>query len=77
MWSPLVWLHLTSVTLKGQYQGHSDFESLYLVKEPSSAIYKENYCTVITRGALHSVYLGCRLREVVVGMSTSARDNNM
>ncbi len=28
---PLVQLHLTLVTLKG----HSDFEGLYLVKEPS------------------------------------------
>ncbi len=26
-------LHLTLVTLKGQCQSHSDFESLYLVKE--------------------------------------------
>ncbi len=30
--SLLMQLHLTSVTLKGQCQGHSDFESLYLVK---------------------------------------------
>ncbi len=26
-------LHLTSVTLKGQIEGHSDFEALYLAKE--------------------------------------------
>ncbi len=32
-------LHLTSVTLKDQRHGHSDFESLYLVKELSKAIY--------------------------------------
>ncbi len=35
MRSPLVWLHLTSVTLKGQCQGHSHFERLYLEKELS------------------------------------------
>ena len=35
MGNPLVWLHLTSVTLKGQCQGHSDLENLYLVKEQS------------------------------------------
>ncbi len=29
MGSPLVRLHWTLVTLKGQYQGHSDFEGLY------------------------------------------------
>ena len=33
--SPLVWIHLTLVTLKGQFQGHSDLESLYLVIEVS------------------------------------------
>ena len=32
MGSPLVRLHLSSVILKGKYQSHSDFESLYLVK---------------------------------------------
>ena len=31
----LVQLHLTFVNLKGPCQGHSDFEGLYLVKEPS------------------------------------------
>ncbi len=31
-------LHLTPVTLRGQYQGHSDLESLYLVKELKKAI---------------------------------------
>ena len=35
MGSPLVQLHLTLVILKGQCQGHSDFEVLYLVKEPT------------------------------------------
>ncbi len=29
----MMWLHLTSVTLKIQCQGHSDFESIYLLKE--------------------------------------------
>ncbi len=33
--SPLVQLHATFVNLKGQWQGHSDFDGLYLVKEPS------------------------------------------
>ncbi len=33
--SQLMRLHLITVTLKGQYQGHSDFESLYLVQELS------------------------------------------
>ncbi len=33
--SPLVQLHLTLVTFKGQCQGHSDVEGLYLVKDPS------------------------------------------
>ena len=32
MWSPLMQLHLTLVTSKGLCQGHSDFESLYLIK---------------------------------------------
>ncbi len=31
----LVQLHLTLVTLKGQCQGYSDVEGLYLVKDPS------------------------------------------
>ncbi len=31
-------VHLTLVTLKGQCQRHSDFEGLYLVNEPSSAM---------------------------------------
>ena len=35
MRSLLARLHLNLVTLKGQCQGHSDFEGLYLVKEPS------------------------------------------
>ena len=35
MGSPLVRLYLTLVTLKGQCQGHSDLEGLYLVKELS------------------------------------------
>ncbi len=35
MESPLVRLPLTLLTLKGQWQGHSDLEGLYLVKEPS------------------------------------------
>ncbi len=35
MGSSLMRLHLTSVTLKGWCQGHSDFESLYLVKKLS------------------------------------------
>ncbi len=30
--SPLMQLHLTLVTFKGLRQGHSDFESLYLIK---------------------------------------------
>ena len=30
--SPMVRLHITLVTLKGQSQGHSDFEALYPVK---------------------------------------------
>ncbi len=38
MGTPLMQLHLTLVTLKGRCQGHSDFESLYFVKEPSYAI---------------------------------------
>ncbi len=33
--SPLMWLYFTLVILKGQCQGHSDFEVLCLVKEPS------------------------------------------
>ncbi len=33
--SPLVQLHLTLVTLIGWGQSHSDFETLYLVKEQS------------------------------------------
>ena len=33
MGSPLVRLHLTLVTLKGQCQGRSDFKGFYLVKE--------------------------------------------
>ena len=33
--SPLMQLCVTSVTLKGQCQGHSDLENLYLVKELS------------------------------------------
>ena len=33
MGSPFVRLHLAWVILKGQYQGHSDFKGLYLVKE--------------------------------------------
>ncbi len=33
MRSPFV-IMMTLVTLKGQCQGHSDFESLYIVKEP-------------------------------------------
>ena len=32
MWNPLLRLHLTSVRLKGQCPGHSDFEGLYLVR---------------------------------------------
>ncbi len=36
--SPLVRLHLNLETLKGQCQGHSDFEGLYLVKKLSYAI---------------------------------------
>ncbi len=32
---PLVRLHLIIVTLKGQHQGHSDFEGLYLAKKQS------------------------------------------
>ena len=28
-------LHLTLVTLRDQRQGHSDFEGLHLVKDPS------------------------------------------
>ncbi len=32
MGSPLVWLYLIWVTLKGQSQVHSDFEGLYLLK---------------------------------------------
>ncbi len=32
---PFVQLHLTLVTLIGRGQGHSDFETLYLVKEQS------------------------------------------
>ena len=35
MESPMTLSHLTLVTLKGQSQGHSDFETLYLVKGPS------------------------------------------
>ena len=35
MGSPLMRLHLTSVTLKDQCQGHSDFENLYLIKDLS------------------------------------------
>ncbi len=35
MSSPLVQLHLTLLSLKGQCQTHSDFEGLYLVMEPS------------------------------------------
>ncbi len=34
MGSPLVQLHLTLVTLKGQVQGHSDYEGLYLLNQP-------------------------------------------
>ncbi len=33
--SPFVQLHLTLVTLIGRGQAHSDFETLYLVKEQS------------------------------------------
>ncbi len=33
--SPFVQLHLTLVTLIGRGQGHSDFETVYLVKEQS------------------------------------------
>ncbi len=29
MGGPIVWLHLTIMTLKGQCQGHSDVVSLY------------------------------------------------
>ncbi len=32
MGSPLVQLHLTLVTFEGLCQGHSDFESLYLIQ---------------------------------------------
>ncbi len=35
METPLVRFRLTLVTLKGHMQGHSDFESLYLVIELS------------------------------------------
>ena len=35
VWSPLVQLHLTLVSLKGQCQGRLHFESLYLAKEQS------------------------------------------
>ncbi len=35
MGSPLVRLRLTLVTLKAIYQGHTDFEGLYVVMEPS------------------------------------------
>ncbi len=35
MVSPLVRLHLTLVARKGQCQGHSYFEGLYLTKELS------------------------------------------
>ena len=38
MRSPSLRLHLTLVTLKGQFQGHSDFKRSYLVKEASWAI---------------------------------------
>ena len=31
-------IHLTSATLKGQCQGRSDFEGLYLIEEPSWAM---------------------------------------
>ena len=36
-------MHLTSVTLKGQCQGHSNFETLYLVKEPVLNINRKPY----------------------------------
>ena len=35
MSSPMESSHLTLVTLKGQIQGHSDFEALDLLKEQS------------------------------------------
>ncbi len=37
MESPLVLLHtcMTLVTLEGESQGHTDFEGLYLVKDPN------------------------------------------
>ena len=38
MGSLLVRLHLTLATLKGQCQGQSDFEDLYVVTEASEAI---------------------------------------
>ena len=38
MGSPLMRLYLTLVTLQGPCQGHSDFEGLYLVNEPSKAM---------------------------------------
>ncbi len=34
MGCPTAPLDLTLVTLKGQIQGHPDFEALYVVKEP-------------------------------------------
>ncbi len=33
MWSPMALSHLTLSDIEGQSQGHSDFETLYLVKE--------------------------------------------
>ncbi len=35
MGSPLMQLHLALVTFKGHCQGHSDFEGLFLDKEPN------------------------------------------
>ncbi len=39
MGSPTAPLHLTYVILKGQIQGHSDFEGLYPINQSNWAIY--------------------------------------
>ncbi len=38
MGSPMAPSHLTLSDLKGQTQGHQDFDALYLAKEPSWAL---------------------------------------
>ena len=35
MGSPTTLSHLTLSDLESQYQGHSDFKGLYVIKEPS------------------------------------------